>query len=98
VARANTGASDQRLDAIAASRGTDWTAVTGAVVDPGDDEAASDSRSLVLVLRLVLDRHAHLTRGELFDGEARRLGHFADMGDLTEVLRRWLEQQRDAAL
>jgi hypothetical protein len=52
----------------------------------------------VLVLRLVLDRHAHLARGELFDGEANRLGHFADMAGLTEVLRRWLEQQQDAAL
>jgi hypothetical protein len=72
--------------------------MTGVVVDPGDDEVPSDSCRLVLVLRLVLDRHSDLTRGELFDGEAQRLGHFADIAGLSELVRHWLEQQRDAAL
>ena len=96
--RANAASNGQRLAANGASRGSDWTAVTGVVINPGDDEAASDSRRLVLVLRLVLDRQAQLARGELFDGDAKRLGHFADMAGLTELVRRWLEQQRDAAL
>jgi hypothetical protein len=72
--------------------------VIGAVSDSNHAEDPSDSRNVVLVLRLVLDRHAHLCRGELFDVEATRLGQFVNLTGLAEVIRVWLEQQREAAL
>jgi hypothetical protein len=78
--------------------GAECTAVIGDASDSNHDENPSDSRNVVLVLRLVLDRHTHLCRGELFDVQATRLGQFVSIAGLAEVIRVWLEQQREVAL
>jgi hypothetical protein len=72
--------------------------VTEAVLDLGEEDEASGNRNVVLILRLVLDRHAHLYRGELFTSEGMRLGHFVNSEGLAEAIHLWLKQQLDVAL
>jgi hypothetical protein len=61
----------------------------------GEEDEASGNRNVVLILRLVLDRHAHLYRGELFTIEGTRLDHFFNIEGLAEVIHLWLKQQLD---
>ena len=63
----------------------------------GGEDEASGNRNVVLILRLVLDRHAHLYRGELFTIEGTRLGHFVTIEGLAEAIHLWLKQQLDVA-
>jgi hypothetical protein len=71
--------------------------VTEAVLDLGEEDEASGNRNVVLILRLVLDQHAHLYRGELFTSDGTRLGHFVNSEGLAEAIHRWLKQQLDVA-
>ena len=71
--------------------------MTEAVLDLGEEDKASGNRNVVLILRLVLDRHAHLYRGELFTIEGTRLGHFVNSEGLVEAIHLWLKQQLDVA-
>lgn len=54
----------------------------------------SDSRQAVLVVRLVLDQRACLRHGELLDAEGMGQGRFANVTELSELVRRWLESQQ----
>ena len=66
-------------------------------MDLGEEDKASGNRNVVLILRLVLDRHAHLDRGELFTSEGTRLGHFVTIEGLAEAIHLWLKQHLDVA-
>jgi hypothetical protein len=61
------------------------------------DDELSDSRQVVLILRLVLDRQARLRHGELLDTDAVGEGRFATTAGLLAVVQRWLERQQDLA-
>ena len=56
-----------------------------------EDELA-DSRQVVLILRLVLDRQAQLHHGELIDTAAVCQGRFVNLTGLTDVVTRWFER------
>jgi hypothetical protein len=71
--------------------------VTEAVLHLGGEDEASGNRNVVLILRLVLDRHAHLYRGELITIDGTRLGHFVTIEGLAEAIHLWLKQQLDVA-
>lgn len=53
----------------------------------------SDSRQVVLILRLVLDGDAKLRRGELLDADTVRQAGFHDLGGLLDAMRAWLDRQ-----
>ena len=71
--------------------------MTEAVLHLGEEDEASGNRNVVLILRLVLDRHAHFYRGEFFTTEGTRLGHFVNIEGLAEAIHLWLKQQLDVA-
>jgi hypothetical protein len=58
----------------------------------------SDSRQVVLVLRLVLDQRALLRHGELLDAEGAGQGRFATVAGMTALVRQWLENQQPDSL
>lgn len=58
----------------------------------------SDSRQVVLVLRLVLDQRALLRHGELLDAEGTGQGRFATVTGMTDLVRQWLENQQPDGL
>ena len=64
------------------------------VSSPDSEGEIAANREVVLVVRLVLDRHARLQRGELLDAESRSQGRFVTLTELGEVVRRWLSRVR----
>jgi hypothetical protein len=66
------------------------------VLDQEDDLA--DSRQVVLILRLVLNRQARLHHGELVDTNSVSHGKFVSLTGLTDIVTRWFERHdRDEA-
>ena len=60
------------------------------------DDEHRESRQAVLILRLSLDGQAQLRRGELLDAEAVPQARFVTLLGMTDAVKRWLEQQRQA--
>jgi hypothetical protein len=65
------------------------------VLDLDEDHEAAVNRNVVLNLRLVLDRHAHPCRAELFNIEGTRLCHFVNIEGLAEAIHPQPKQQLD---
>jgi hypothetical protein len=54
-----------------------------------------ESRQVVLVLRLTLDRNSRLLYGELLNAEGVGQGRFIDLTHMSKTVKRWLGRQQD---
>ena len=54
-----------------------------------------DSKQVILILRLTVDRHARLRHGELLDAGASGQGRFMTLSDMSEAVQQWLDRQRE---
>jgi hypothetical protein len=61
---------------------------------PSPDDELTNYRQVVLIIRLVLDRHAQLRHGELLDAAATSQGRFVTLTEMGEAVSRWLRAQR----
>ena len=61
------------------------------------EDGLTASRSVVLILRLVLDRGGRIRFGAILDAKAEPLDRFASERELLQALRDWCQQQRHAA-
>jgi hypothetical protein len=64
------------------------------VARSGIEDDLVDRQQVVLVLRLTLDRHAHLRYGELLDAGARRQGRFMTLSEMSRAVQQWLYRQQ----
>ncbi len=65
---------------------------------PDAEVELSESRQVVLVLRLTLDQHSELLYGELLNAEGVGQGRFKSLTTLGALVRGWLERKQDPHL
>lgn len=64
---------------------------------PDAPDQLRENRQVVLILRLVLDRHASLRYGEVLDAQAVSQGRFSSLGELTDAVKEWLDRHQVTA-
>ncbi len=55
-----------------------------------NDYALAEKRHIIVILRLVVDRHDRLLDGQLVDTEGTLGGRFHQWRDVTSTVRNWL--------
>ncbi len=55
-----------------------------------NDNALAEKRHIIVILRLVVDRHGRLLDGQLVDVEGTLGGRFHGWCDVTSTVRNWL--------
>lgn len=62
------------------------------------DVGLTESRQVVLVLRLTLDQDSQVLYGELLNADGRGQGRFRTLAGLGSTVKRWLDRQQDHSL